>query len=49
MQTRKQLRLQNYDYSCPGGYFVTVCTHERQELFNSEVVKDIISLTIFME
>lgn len=34
---RKQLRLKEYDYSQPGSYFVTVCTHERQCLFSSYV------------
>jgi putative transposase len=33
MDTRKQrrnsLRLQGYDYSDPGDYFVTVCTYQR--------------------
>ena len=26
---RKRLRLKNFDYSAPGAYFVTVCTHNR--------------------
>ena len=26
---RKRLRLKNYDYSSPGAYFITFCTHER--------------------
>ncbi len=26
---RKQIRLTNYDYSAPGAYFITICTHER--------------------
>lgn len=30
---RKQIRLENYDYSQSGYYFVTVCTFERQHLF----------------
>jgi len=30
---RKQLRLKTYDYSLPGAYFITVCTHKRQRLF----------------
>ena len=30
MPRRKQIRLQNYDYSTPGAYFVTICTHERR-------------------
>ena len=27
---RKQIRLPDYDYSSPGAYFVTICTHERR-------------------
>ena len=27
---RKQIRLREYDYSAPGAYFVTICTHERR-------------------
>ena len=27
---RKQIRLPDYDYSAPGAYFVTVCTHEKR-------------------
>ena len=27
---RKQNRLPDYDYSAPGAYFVTVCTHEKR-------------------
>ena len=27
---RKQIRLWAYDYSTPGAYFVTICTHERR-------------------
>ena len=30
---RKQNRLRNYDYSLPGAYFITICTHERENLF----------------
>ena len=26
---RKRVRLKNFDYSTPGAYFVTVCTHNR--------------------
>ena len=32
-RTRKPNRLQNYDYSRAGYYFVTICTQNRQELF----------------
>jgi len=31
--TRRSIRLQNYDYSQPGAYFVTICAHERADLF----------------
>ena len=27
---RKRLRLERYDYSTPGAYFVTICTHEKR-------------------
>ncbi len=30
---RKSLRLANYDYSSPGAYFVTICTHDRECIF----------------
>ena len=28
--TRKPTRLKNHDYSAPGAYFITVCTHARR-------------------
>ena len=31
-------RLKGYDYKLPGGYFVTLCTHHRQNLFGQVVV-----------
>ncbi len=34
---RKSNRLQHYDYSRPGYYFVTICTHNRQCLFGDIV------------
>lgn len=30
---RKSPRLQGYDYSQSGAYFITICTHQRQQLF----------------
>ena len=27
---RKRLRLKNFDYSTPGAYFITICTHNRE-------------------
>jgi len=33
MHHRRSIRLRDYDYSQAGGYFITICTHERQCLF----------------
>ena len=35
---RKALRLKAYDYSTPGAYFVTICTHERRCILSSITV-----------
>jgi len=35
---RHSIRLRGYDYRSPGVYFVTLCTHQRQNLFG--VVRD---------
>ena len=32
-RTRKQIRLKDYYYSSDGGYFVTICTREKECLF----------------
>ena len=34
---RKRLRLENYDYSSCGAYFLTICTHNRQNMLSSVV------------
>ena len=34
---RRDIRLKEYDYSQPGYYFVTICTHQKQALFSSLV------------
>ena len=39
---RKSPRIPGYDYSTNGAYFITVCTHEKKQLFGS-VVADSIS------
>ncbi|MBR5498509.1 MAG: transposase [Clostridia bacterium] len=31
--SRKANRLKNYDYSTKGDYFITICTHERKNIF----------------
>ena len=38
MTSRKQLRLPEYDYSTPGAYFVTICTHDRQCILSDIIV-----------
>ena len=32
---RKSIRLKEFDYSKPGAYFVTICTHDRKCLFGN--------------
>ena len=34
---RKSIRLKGYDYSAPGGYFVTICTYKHECLFGDIV------------
>ncbi|MCS6831331.1 MAG: hypothetical protein NZ749_11915, partial [bacterium] len=43
---RRSIRLPGYDYSQPGAYFVTICTHERLCLFG-EVVNGQMHLSPF--
>jgi putative transposase len=38
MRQRKSIRLKEYDYSQPGEYFITICTHDHEYLFG-EIVK----------
>ena len=33
---RKPIRIENYDYSTPGAYFITVCTTNREIIFWSD-------------
>ena len=35
---RKPTRLKNYDYSSPGSYFVTLCTQNREQIFELDNV-----------
>ena len=35
---RKTIRLENYDYSTPGAYFITICTHEKRCIFSEITV-----------
>jgi putative transposase len=34
---RRSTRLKNYDYSQPGFYFITICTHEKKWLFGNVI------------
>ena len=38
MPNRKPTRLKGYDYSTPGAYFITICTHNRRQLLSRIVV-----------
>jgi REP element-mobilizing transposase RayT len=40
---RRTIRLQGYDYTSAGAYFVTICTHKRQCLFG-EIVNGMMQL-----
>jgi len=39
---RRSIRLRGYDYTQPGAYFVTICTHERKALFGQVVDGDMV-------
>ena len=39
---RKSIRIEDYDYSIPGAYFITVCTASREKIFWNGVGADII-------
>lgn len=41
---RKKIRLQGYDYSTAGAYFVTICTQDHRKIFWENVGADIIRL-----
>jgi REP element-mobilizing transposase RayT len=41
---RRSIRLKEYDYSQPGDYFITICTHNRECLFG-EIVNGKMQLT----
>lgn len=43
---RRSVRLQNYDYSSFGSYFITICAHHRECLFG-EIVQDDMELNSY--
>ena len=44
-QKQRQHRLPGYDYTQPGSYFITICTHDREHFFG-EVKEGQVLLTI---
>jgi putative transposase len=42
---RRSIRLKGYDYHTPGAYFVTICTHGRQPLFDNPVLWALVEAT----
>ncbi|PSB43071.1 transposase [Chamaesiphon polymorphus] len=45
---RQSIRLNGYDYSRSGAYFITICTHDREYLFG-EIVNEAIELNTLGE
>ncbi|SDX35990.1 transposase [Nitrosomonas oligotropha] len=43
LHRRRSIRLQGYDYSQAGAYFITICTHDRMPLFG-EIVDGVMTL-----
>src|SRR5260370_7949169 len=39
---RRSIRLKGYDYSQPGAYFVTICSWQRQPLFDRTALRKIL-------
>ena len=35
LPVRKETRLKNYDYSTPGSYFITICTHQKRSILST--------------
>jgi putative transposase len=43
---RQSIRLNGYDYSTSGAYFITICTHEREYLFG-DIINETMELNAF--
>lgn len=39
---RRSIRLADWDYRTPGYYFVTICTHQRQHLFDTVAYREVV-------
>ncbi|MBO6800554.1 MAG: hypothetical protein JJ892_09770, partial [Balneola sp.] len=37
LPNRQSMRLQGYDYSSPGFYFITICTNQKEYLFGDVI------------
>jgi putative transposase len=33
----RSIRLQGYDYTAAGAYFITICSHEREHIFGEVI------------
>ncbi len=45
---RKRMRLENYDYTTSGAYFITTCSHNRIPIFG-DIHNNVMNLSIFGE
>lgn len=45
IHNRQSIRLQGYDYSESGSYFITICTYKKEHLFG-EIVNSEIKLNL---
>ena len=45
---RRSIRLKGYDYTQAGAYFITICTHQRENIFG-EIVNGEMKLNSFGE
>ncbi len=41
LPVRRSLRLPEFDYGQPGAYFITICTHERELLFEDPLFAEV--------
>lgn len=39
---RRSIRLKGYDYSTPGAYFITICTHSRKPILRNAALREAI-------
>jgi putative transposase len=43
---RRSIRLNGHDYSTDGAYFITICTHERENIFG-DIINETMELNVF--